>query len=359
MSSAGPSSTSPPPAAAFPGLHPSALAEEPHTRVDMVHMELLHHYMTHDYVYPLMDHGMREVIITTALQEPYVMHSVLALSAHHLGVSQPERRSFYHRLAIQLQTRALTLFNSNDLGLLGDSVEKRIPVFIFSALLGFHALCDALAHRDTDFESALARFMGYIRLHRGIHAVMNGYWEAMKQTRLKYIFEEMVPQWFRLENEGKGHECDDIRQRIASRGLDEEEVAALTRAVDLVQWVLGAKPNPASRAYVLCSWSPMLAVPFVQMLEAGRPEALAVLAYYFLALHHCRSVWMVGGSGQHLLTLLAEHFRGGEWYAWVEGPYQELQRSLAEEALKERSMTDANDSSSTSHPSPANQSEKT
>ncbi|KAJ4293805.1 hypothetical protein N0V88_005316 [Collariella sp. IMI 366227] len=333
----------------------SAVAEL-HTRVDMVHMELLHHYMTHDYVYPLMNSGMRELIITTALQEPYVMHSTLALSAHHFSISQPERQSFYHDLAIQLQTRALTLFNTTDVSLLGDSAEKRIPLFIFSALVGFHALCDALMHRDNDYESAMARFMDYIRLHRGIHAVMDGCWEALKQTRLKFIFDELVPQWFRIESDG--HDCDDIRERIASLKLEDEEYQGLKKAIDLVQWVLGAKPDPESRAYVLVSWTPMLARPYVAMLEAGRPEALAVLAYYFLALHHCRSVWMIGGAGQHLLTLMADHFRGGEWYSWVEVPYRELQRSLEAEATKEKDQPMADANTSAPHPGPDSHSEQ-
>jgi hypothetical protein len=287
---------------------------------------------------------MKDIVMKIALREPYVMHSVLALSAHHLSAIRHDRRAFYHNLAIQLQTQALSLFNSFDVGLFGDSVEKRVPVFIFSSMIGFHALCDALSHRDTDFDSAIARFQAYVALHRGMHSVMHGYWDKLRQTELKVIFDELVPQWFQVSSQGQ--ECDGIRDRLASAGLNDEELEAGQHAVDLIQWVLDAKPGPESRAYVLCSWATMLRPPFVRMLEARRPEALAVLAYFFLAMHHCREVWMYGGAGRHFLTLLADHFRGGEWYAWVEPPYQMLQESLEKEALSAQLLGPVNASHS-------------
>lgn len=333
-------STPAPASAVFPGLNPASPAEEPHSNVDMVHMELLHHYITDESMYPLVDGSMKDIIMATALREPFVMHSVLALSAHHLGVVRPAQSRFYHNLAIQLQTRALSLFNSIDVSQLEDSIEKRIPVFIFSCVIGFHALCDMLSHRDGDFGAAMARYLQYLRLHRGIHNVMQGHWDSLRQTELKVIFDDMVPQWFQANVEGR--ECDGLRERIRSAGLDAKELEAAERAIDLVQWVFDARPSPTSRAYVLCAWAVMLGRPFACMLEAGRPEALAVLAYFFLALHHCREVWMIGGAGQYLLTLLADHFRGGEWYAWVEPPYRMLQESL-ERAASDGARTASDD----------------
>lgn len=321
----------------------------------MVHMELLHHYitLTDRAIYPLMVDGtMKKLIMANALKEPFVMHSVLALSAHHLAFVRPSQETFYHNLAIQLQTRALSLFNTVDVHAYGDSVEKRIPAFIFSCVLGFHALCDMLSHRDGDFVSTLARFNGYLRLHRGLLQVMEGYWEVLRETELKVIFDEMVPQWFQVKPEGQ--ESDDIRERLESSSLDPEELKAALHAIGLVQWVFDATPSPTSRAYVLCSWAAMIHRPLVQMIEEGRPEALAVLAYYFLALHYCREVWMMQGAGQHLLTLLVDHFRGGEWAAWVEPPYRMMRESLEREA-----SNGTVDHSMDAHPEPSNHSEKT
>lgn len=297
---------------------------------------------------------MKDIVMNVALREPYVMHSILALSAHHLSSFRPQQHSFYHNLAMQLQTQALSLFNSIDVGLLGDSAEKRVPVFVFSSVLGIHALCDVLSHRDPDFDSAMDRFISYISLHRGMHTVMDGYWDKIRKTELKIIFDDLVPQWFQATSEGR--ECDDILEKLKSASLDPEELQSAEHAAGLVQWVFDAKPMQESRAYVLCSWVAMLGRPFVRMLEARRPEAFAILAYYFLAMHYCRGVWMMKGAGQHFLTLLADHFRGGEWYAWVEPPYQMLRDSLEQEAANDEPQTDAG--SLSSQPAPTNHSEQ-
>lgn len=326
----------------FPDLQHLIPPNGPHSSVNMVHMELLHHYETQTDVYHHMEDSMKDVVLTVALREPYVMHSVLALSAYHLSVVHPpERRAFYRDLAVQLQTDALSLFNSIDLARFGDSVEKRVPVFIFSCVLGFHALCDTMTHRDPGFEEALGRYVAYVRLHRGMHTVMHGYWDQLRKTELKVIFDEMVPLWFKVTAEG--HECDDIRAKIAAADLDDEERKAMQAAVDLLQWVFDARPIQ-SRAYVLCSFVAMVSPPFVRMLEALRPEALAILAYYFLGMHYCSDVWNFGGAGRHFLTVIAEHFRGGEWYAWVEPPYRKLQESLEAAGRDQESLPDADGS---------------
>lgn len=59
------------------------------------------------------------------------------------------------------------------------------------------------------------------------------------------------------------------------------------------------------------------------MMEARRPEALAVLAYYALLLHYGRDMWQVGDVGRYLIGIIGEGI-GKEWWEWVEGPWREI-----------------------------------
>lgn len=300
----------------------------------MVHMELFHHYLTisdkQDGIFLLDDGGMRDLITTNALRYPYLMHALLAVSAHHIGFLRPAQRSFYHDLSIRLQTRALSLFNSTvDVNQVGDSAEKRVPIFLFSSVLGFHALCDLLSHRDPDWPTAFQRFTTYMCLHRGIHNVMEGHWDNLRKTELGLIFDVLVAQWFQVKPEG--HQCDDLRQKIAtSPDLAPDEREGMEKAIDFLQWVFDTKPSPKSRAYALCSFTTWIARPVVRLLQAGKPEAVALLAYWFLALDRCRETWMMRDAGQHFLTLLAEHWRGTPWFEWVEVPFRMLGEDLGE-----------------------------
>ncbi|KAK0742416.1 hypothetical protein B0T21DRAFT_282711 [Apiosordaria backusii] len=315
------------------GVHPFPYAGDMNGKVDIVHMQLFYHYLTnHAIIYPFVDYdgGLKRIIIEVALREPFLLHSILAMASRHLSMTGSSNSAYYHDLAIELQTHALSLFNSFDVEYFAQSIERRVPVFLFSAILGFHALCDMLACRDDTFPSNLARLTGYFRLHRGILAVMDGHWEDLRKTELKILFEKIVPRWYEISDDG-GSDCDDIRLRIqTSPNLDDEQRKAFSNVLKYLQWVFDAKPNYRSRAHLLCSFAVMIPRPFVDAVEAAKPEALAVLAYFYVALHFCRDVWLIGNSGQFLLTSVASHLSqlDPEWSAWLEKPCQMLRDLL-------------------------------
>ncbi|KAK0641189.1 acyl-CoA N-acyltransferase [Cercophora newfieldiana] len=290
--------------------------------INMLHAELLHHFLTDsDMVYSLAVTIARDIVMSQALRGPYLLHQVLALSARHLAIVRPHAASFYHNTAIQLQTHALTMFNAIDVE---DFENHRVPGFIFSAVLGFHALCDMLSYRDPDFQSALARFVGYVRLHRGVYSVMEGHWEEIRETELKPILEAGM-KWYEMG--GEGPECDDIRERIAGRTgeLSEEERAAAGKAVGWVQCVMD---GGVERTHMILSWGVMIQREFWGLIERGAPEAMVVLGYYFLALQRCRKVWMIGDAGEYLFGLVVAYVEslGGEWAEWMRRPRELMAR---------------------------------
>ncbi|KAK3692818.1 hypothetical protein B0T22DRAFT_495841 [Podospora appendiculata] len=296
------------------------IEEESHV-IDMVHMELLYHYLTDTFAsYTPMAGLVKEITMRLALQEPYLMHQVLALSARHLSVLRPDREDFYHNQAIYLQTRALTLFNSIDPDSFNHPPTNRVPVFLFSTLLGFHALCDMMSYRECGFPSTLARFIGYLRLDRGVYSVMEGHWDLLLESELRPII-EIGQEWY--DKTGTGPECNTVMEHIEAANLDVETLEATRRAINLLQWVFDVRPIPTARVHLLLAWTTMIQKPFVTMLENGRPEALAVLAHYFVALDMCREVWMLGNAGRFLLRQTVEYL-GPVWETWVEWPRQVL-----------------------------------
>ncbi|KAK4171845.1 hypothetical protein QBC36DRAFT_198413 [Triangularia setosa] len=326
----------PPVAAPMLDGYPLAHAGDMNGKVDIVHMQLFYHYMTnHAVIYPFVDYDgdLKRIIIQVALREPFLLHSILAMASRHLSMTGSSNTAYYHDLAIELQTHALSLFNSFDVGYFAQSIERRVPVFLFSAILGFHALCDMLACRDDTFTSNLARLTGYFRLHRGILAVMEGHWEDLKKTELSILFDNIVPRWYEISDDG-GSDCNSVKQRIeASPNLDDEQKKAFSNVLKYLQWVFDARPNYRSRAHLLCSFAVMIPRPFVDAVETGKPEALVILAYFYVALHFCRDVWLIGNSGQFLFTSVASHLNqlGPEWAAWLEKPCQMVNESLDED----------------------------
>lgn len=323
-----PSVSGPPePAAAPDGLPdnpvtPFLPTDDSTPDVDMVHMELMYHFLNgHDVIQPLAMDGFREIIMTQALQAPYLMHQILALSARHLSHQRPHQEAFYHNIAIHLQTKALGLFRSLPNDHFDVSVAHRVQGFLFPGMLGFHVLCDFLSHRSGDFPSMLARFVGCLHLHRGVYQIMEGQsWEELGHTTLAPLL-QAGERWFM--STGEGHECDDIRARIEAAGLSVDQLEGARKAIDLIQSSLDGRPTPASKTHIVMGWGVMVPSAFVAMIEAARPEALVILAYYFVTLHHCRDVWVVGDAGEFFFSAAAD-FLGPEWADWLERPRQLL-----------------------------------
>lgn len=307
-----------------PHRAPDLEQDEPH--VNMVHMDLLHHFLTSTYGFVNPEQPIsglvKEVAVRHAVSSPFLMHQLLAFSARHRSslsrrAADDEGRSerFFRHLAARLQTRAISLFGTVDLNSV--TPAERVSIFLFSSFLGFQDLCDALSLRAGRFDEFMERYLAYAHLHRGMHKVITGSWEMLRESELRPVL-DAGKEMFRAS--GTGHECDDLRQRIdAAEGLGDGDKEACRNAIRHLQWVFDARPEIRSRLNVLLAWVPMVPDGFVRLLEAGRREALCVLGYYFVLLHFCKDVWFVCDSGEYLLRLLDEYL-GPEWEGWMEKP---------------------------------------
>lgn len=322
--------------------------------INMVHMELLHHFITDKMMISAYPELAGELIQTASVQhamrEPYLMYQILSVAARHLCFMRPESTAFYQTQAIHLQARAINLFNSLDMGYLQRSRSNLVSVYLMSSLVGFQSLCEVLSHRDHDFSATLERFLTYLRLHRGVDRVLDGHRHELAESEISPVVLEMrgrvgrrqcfgastVSQASGLSGGGGGsshsHGCDELRRRILlAPDLGDAALGQILEAIDLLQFVISEGESvAASRSHILLSWPVLVGDAFVELVEAGRPEALAVLGYYFLALHYCRDIWMFCGSGHYLLTLLSSYV-GHKWADWVATPYRLLRESLERE----------------------------
>ncbi|OIW24853.1 hypothetical protein CONLIGDRAFT_647939 [Coniochaeta ligniaria NRRL 30616] len=305
--------------------------DEPH--VNMVHIDLFHHFSTSNYGFvnteqqPI-SHLVKEVAVRHAITTPFLMHQLLALAARHRSsvYDDPNRQAFYQHLATQLQTQAISLFGRVDLNTV--TPHERVSIFLFSSLLGFQDLCDALSLRAASFEVFMARYLGYVHLHRGVHKVIKGSWENLRESELRPV---LAAGHVMYENCGTGPECDDLKRRIdAAEGLGDEEKEACHGAIRHLQWLFDRRPDVRTHVNVLLAWAAMFPDGFLQLLEAGRREALCVLGYYFVLLHDCKDVWFVLDAGEVLLGLLVEYL-GPEWAEWMKRPEELLREPLVGE----------------------------
>ncbi|KAL1966365.1 hypothetical protein VTN77DRAFT_4507 [Rasamsonia byssochlamydoides] len=288
--------------------------------VNMNHLELFHHALTEmDKSFGFDETRAQvpfRVTIKCCLSVPYLMHEVLALAALHLSILRPAQQEFYRHQAVQLQTQAISLFNSKRDELTADNC---VPMFLFSSLLGIHVLCDTMTSPDNNFNIFLDRFSTYLHLHRGVRAVTSRSWHILRETELKPILEsgEVIPPL----KESTGHECDGLLTLIESTDLCQSSIDVCRQAIEQLQCAFDAYRRPAleNRTAAIFAWPISVPAEFVDLLMHRRPEALVILAHYAVLLHDCREIWIFGSGGKYLIESITSYL-GKYWAEWMAWP---------------------------------------
>lgn len=328
----------------------------------MAHLELYHHFSkppSSNYFFclatPEMADAMKNSALEHSVQAPYLMHQLLAISARDKSrrAADDDKKASYLRLAVQLQTHALALFDASNPGPPSSLASSRqsTPILAFASMLGTHALCDTLTtleepaasqqsevdecQQRSSLQDFLSRWLDYIRLHRSVST------HALAASHSAELQPLLAHGRAMVERQPAGHQTDALLARVAAlQGLSSEVLAACLTAVDLLQVAIDmgndAPPGSSSSADGASSSSTAttttttttttnppvssspehlpiwwaLSVPdaFVEALATGLPDLVAVLAYYAVLLHRARSCWAVGpAAGTRLLQVLTAH----------------------------------------------------
>ncbi|KAL2809128.1 hypothetical protein BJX63DRAFT_371429 [Aspergillus granulosus] len=313
-----------------PRLSSQTEIPSPHEPIDedlnLKHMELLIHLTTTNEMFNLGDDlgpyrtGIR-FGLKRGLESPYLLYACLAFSARHLAYLHPERSAEFMHQAVTMQTRAITLFNIDEIQV---DQSNCVAVLLFSAVVGHHLLADTLMERSPDgLDGFLTRYVQCANTHRGLYTITITAQPLLMETELEPVlsrsmnFTSKVPE---------GGHCDQIRSLVAhSNGLTHGEKEACQQALRYIQLGLDALSYPPEnqnmRFQMLFLWTVLVPSEFIALLETKRLEALAILAYYALLLHHGRHMWQVGGSGEYILGLI-ERYLGPNRGDWLDYPHR-------------------------------------
>ena len=258
-----------------------------------------------------------EAMTEYALQSPYLMHELLALSALHLSTLRPNERLFLRHQATELQTYALSLFDATSDDKSTTSVATR---FLFASLLGIQVLHETLVFRPNDFGLFLEKFVGCLRLTQGVQLqIHEGSWQSLFDTRLRPLLITLPP-----ENVASTPECQTLEALLKSADLGLSSMQAYQQAVNQLKTLfqLQRSTDPADiqrRMGLIFTWPVTVTIEFADLIMQRRPEALAILAHYAGLLHQNRHVWIVGDGGWYMVDSIATYL-GRYWEPWLVWP---------------------------------------
>jgi hypothetical protein len=263
--------------------------------------------------------------LAITISTPYLINQILALAALHLSYLRPGEAQKYAEEAAVFQADSLSSLNSATVEVNKDNC---IPMLFFSALLGIYTLADAVITSDGDNCEFLDKYITYLDVHRGVHAVVAPFWSHLRQTELSPFLETALEQHSQASYNEVDEVCTRLQRLLESADMSATSLRACQDAVQNLVRILGlithaqASEQPAT-ADTIYSWPILLSSVFTGLLAKRNPEALIILAHYAVVLHERRDVWVVGNSGRWLIKAITTHL-GSYWKDWLAWPNNAL-----------------------------------
>ncbi|KAH8121020.1 hypothetical protein LI328DRAFT_172354 [Trichoderma asperelloides] len=289
---------------------------------DLGHLELLHHFETGAFgasMLPL-PISIRMVIMQCALTNPYLMDQILALSAAHMSTFRRGQQQLFSNKAMELQTRALSLFNRAETDI---TKQNSCSWFLYSSFLGLHIMFETFQCRN--FESFFGKLSTYFPVHRGVHVVTRKAWPAIRD-----LIEEIVGQR-RIEDTAgpdreRPEECGHLNSLIHKSDLQDIDKDACFQAIIILQHIFDlcqADSGAHIQIPFTISWPILVSARFGDMARRRIPEALVILSFYAVLLHRLRTFWVFGSSGRFLIQSISAYL-GTQWEDWLLWPNHQL-----------------------------------
>lgn len=265
------------------------------------------------------------IIFKYALDAPYLMDQILALSAARLSIDHADQRKAYRNEATVLQTRGLSLFKAAEAP--KSSEPNVIARLLYSSFLGLHVLFETLLSRD-DFSTFLDEFSSYLSLHRGIRAVIpEGTFDHIR-SQLPALFGDYDSDMSSLNETDSlaKHSCDPLWSLIEAVEMGPTATAACKEAVHSLEraYVMSHRGKDLKdRINHVVAWTITLPADFLVLLKQRRPEPMVILAHYAVLLHESRRFWVFGDGGRFLIESIRTYL-GAYWEKWLSGPNRAL-----------------------------------
>lgn len=299
------------------------------TIADIVHMRLLHHYITVTAKTLAYTPDVADVYSTyipkVAFDNSYVLHAILSLTALHLSRSDLAQRVDYILKARRHHQTALAQFRA---GVKAISESNFEVVLVFNAFL-FPYTC-AISASSTDMEDVFESIFSNLIVTRMVGPLIqaSGLYEDMLRSDLGRIIPNDVRSidWKHAE---PPQETQLVQLRRFSEGFHHVYPTEITDAykeaidrLDLLFEATSKLPKPPSDS-LLRLWIHFVPARFIELLSEKQPGALIIFAHYGVFLGRNQNYWFLEGIGELILSV-ADAFVPMEWRSWLDWPKEQI-----------------------------------
>ncbi|KAJ5718672.1 hypothetical protein N7488_004318 [Penicillium malachiteum] len=269
--------------------------------LNMTQAELMMQWICHTHKVFARNEATRQVwerhVTKEALQAPFLMHGILALSALHLShLREDGRHIMWLNIAIAHKSTALSMF-SEQLSSISRSNAK--SMMGFSGLAFAFSLASTL--EGTEDISRLDALIDVFSMARGVQTVMDADWAFIQTSDFAPLF-DMTPLEVVVPDDTL-NALDNLKElldwhALQSPGRDLETYNTAVRCFGRLLEFAYAEPTSMT---LVAGWAIRAHVEYIDALKRREPLSLVILAHYSVFLHLARGNWCIGSWGQEVL----------------------------------------------------------
>ncbi|ESZ92799.1 hypothetical protein SBOR_6815 [Sclerotinia borealis F-4128] len=298
------------------------------TRVDPVfdrslELKLMHHY-TATTSKTLSNDESQDVawsinVPSLAYDSPFLMDAILAVSALHLRILQPEDRSLV-RASHSYMASALAQYSS--LLNQGPSECNAEALFCTAALIAFQASASRCVENaiDSDSENGYVLPLAWFHSFQGVKTVVITSWQWLRNSQKIFpIINGQPPLLLDLDPERRGFfapllEGIEHGSTSDNASLDADSKQACEHAVAMLNWA-HQKPERAR----IVGFAATVSRRYIELMREQDPRALVIAACFFAMTRIVDDIWWLQGVAKREVTgifsLLPE-----EWWPKMDWP---------------------------------------
>ena len=297
---------------------------------DVLDDELFHHYTTSTYAAIGANKALdvwSMKIPQLALEHPFLMHGLLAVTAIHLADINPQRHYLLVTRALRHKSFALPLFRQ----LISEITEQNChAIFTFSSFVIPYALASLDSSESENLiPSNSGRTPNWMSLIRGAHGLLYNNWRWLLNGPFAPLLERTKFPIDFANNPDDGYLTALLPVFSPPDPISSDDQTALDicrGAFDELRRVYALPYSPCKtvdKKAAATIWPGTISPAYIQLLRERRPEAIIILAYYCVLVHQVPNCWYFRGFSEKLLSATCQCLSPG-WRTWIDWPLEQL-----------------------------------
>ncbi|KAE8422977.1 hypothetical protein BDV36DRAFT_279494 [Aspergillus pseudocaelatus] len=259
------------------------------------------------------------LLVEEALNTPFLMHGILAVSALHLSLSEAEpQKSFWLGLATAHKSQALPQFLGNLHSV--DAANAKAMMGLSGLVVAF-AFGSALTGVSDADQPCLDTLHNIFVLSRGIQQIINVA-STLRHSNFAPLFDPTPPQV--AYPDGAKESLDRLEQLNTAYGTDgEHDTAAYTRAIQELRGLSVHTFAQPTSMMLAVGWAIRATPEYLQHVQRQEPFALVTHAHYCTFLHIARENCFLQSWGSRVLREIY-HLLDSTWRPYITWPISEV-----------------------------------